>query len=241
MRNHTKLILAAAIAALALSLGGGAASASRSIRLNGVEAGGAMRWNGQATFHRTGEARDSIICDITLLRTITRTIPKTAGTLIGKVTGVAVDRGARGEHCRGTGIIGGPIDIIPLIGTGRSGLHRELGGGILLWTVTGGAAELWKLIYDGFSGTLPTITAIRFHIQKAQFNFEFRTLFQLTCEVEGSLRLSITFGVREEEAGRGEGEAESRLETRTRNCEIVNPLTMRGTFVITPAISRTLL
>jgi hypothetical protein len=183
MHNRINLVTVALIALLALALATGAASANRSIEVRGAERG--VTASGKLTFNGSELAQSNeITCDITLLRTVTRTIPKISGTLFGKVTGVAIDRGetTRSPNCRHGESIVVVLDIIPLIElpTGPSGeilhpaTHRELGRGVLLWDVSGAPAGLWKLIYDSFQGTLPAITGINFHIQGTQFKLRFQ-------------------------------------------------------------------
>jgi hypothetical protein len=173
MRKSMHATFAVSVAALVLLVGAGTSSASRSISIRGAERGIASA--GAVTFGNTPRLEvATLTCDITLLKTLARSIPKVAGTPFGKVTGMAIDRGTlEAPHCARTGAIEIPPNITPLSETNVPGVHRELGRGILLYTVTGSKAGLlWRLIYDGFTGTLPEITGINYHIQGAQIRFD---------------------------------------------------------------------
>jgi hypothetical protein len=239
MRTHIKLTLTGIIAAMALSLGVSSATALRSISINGLEAGGAMNFSSRVTFHRTGEPTNAIICNVTLLRTVVRSIPKVAGSNMGRVIGVAIDTGVNNEHCAGGGGVTGPISIVALVRSGTSGVHRELGAGIQLYDVSGSAAELWRLVYDSFSGTLPAITNINFHIEKVQLLFRFRDLITFNCLIEGPIYFTIILGGRSNEAEIAS--ERTSIESRERGCEFVNPLTARGRWRISPVISASLI
>ena len=236
MHNRIRLLMTALLAVLGLSLAAGSASASRAIETGGarsVTASGRLKF-GEIRL----EAAREITCDVTLLRTIGGTISKAAGTLFGKVTGVAIDRGGNlGEHCRHGGSILGIGDIQPLADAGRPGVHRELGNGVLLYDVTGGRAELWKLIYDEFLGILPNIEGIDFHIQGTQFNF-IRLLTILgneECGWEGN-----SYGLLEIRAGVGRNARvvlERTTLRRTRGGVLCpEPARFEGTFTVSPEI-----
>jgi len=163
MQLPTRIFTAALSTVLALMLFAGIASASRSIETN---PGGSVNVASRLTFgnvERIGETRvrQRVACDITLLRTIGRSIPKTANTLFGNVTGVAIDRGTpAAPHCE-TAL--GTVEEVQVLTNETVGTHRELGSGVLLYTVT------WLLNYDSFQGTLPSIEGINFHITGVQF------------------------------------------------------------------------
>jgi len=237
MHNRIRLLMTALLAVLGLSLAADAASASRAIETGGARSVAA---SARLKFGETRlEAGREITCDITLLRTIGGSIPKTTGTLFGKVTGVAIDRGGNlSEHCRHGGSILGIGDIQPLADVGRPGRHVELGNGVLLYDVTGGRAELWKLIYDSFQGTLPErVTGIDFHIQGTQFNF-IRLLTILgseECGWEGS-----AFGLLRIVGGVGSSATvvlERTSLRRTRGGALCpEPARFEGTFAVSPEI-----
>ena len=211
------------------------ASASRSLETGGVRSAAAA---GRLTFTLEGFLGFmSITCDVTLLRTIGGRIDKTTGTLFGKVTGVAIDRGEpRAGHCQLRNMA--QLEIRPLADRERPGVHRELGSGVLLYDVTGGRAELWKLIYDSFQGTLPEIAGINFHIKESQFLIEFR---ELAAEPNRCLFLGGIFGLIRITAGTA-STAEIVLE-RTRLEVTILPGSptcrrgvMSGQFAITPNV-----
>jgi len=167
MHPGARVFSAALGVVIILTVAASAASASRVIQVRGAERGVAAA--GQITFGGDRlEASGQIVCDVTLLRTLGSAIPKTLGTLFGRVTGVAIDRGARGEHCRKGSLFESVTEIVALRERGVAGTHSELGSGILLYVVTGGRAELWGLIYRVFLGSLPEISGILFTIQEAQ-------------------------------------------------------------------------
>jgi len=186
MRKSLRLTLALLAATLALSMGASPASANRSIQLSGAERG-SVTSAGVVTFgNQPNLETETVTCDVTILKTIASIIPKIVGTLIGKVTGIAIDRGTpAAPHCRIRGFER-LTDIVPLAGRG-TGIHRELGGGVLLYDVSGGAAEEWKLIYDGFQGILPTIEGINYHIQGVRLRFDLTFVGEaLRCLYEGN-------------------------------------------------------
>jgi len=215
------------------------AAASRAIEVGGsrsITASGRVKF-GEATL----ESSTELICDITLLRTIGGSIPKTAGTLFGKVTGMAIDRGANlSEHCRhGSGILG-ISDIVPLADARRPGTHTELGAGVLLYAVTGGRAELWKLIYDSFQGTLPRIEGVNVHITGIQFKFSrFLTIVgSIECLWEGSVFGLISIN-RETGAVVSARAVLERTSLRKIEGEAFCPEPSRfeGTFAVSPAVT----
>jgi hypothetical protein len=127
-----KLLFVLLTAALGLSLAAGGASANRSIEVRGGERG--VSAEGRLRFE-TVSGGNAILCDVTLRRTITRLIPKIPGTLFGKVTGIAIDRGetTSSPHCGFASPLTGVIDIQPLIGPERPCTHSENGRGILTY------------------------------------------------------------------------------------------------------------
>lgn len=175
MSHRTRLALAALTAALLLAVAVSTAGANTSIT---VAPGGAVTAvSGALHFNSTGlAAATGITCAVTLLRTISRTISKVAGSLFGKVTGVAINL----RTCRTGFLIGTLRLILALRGLGSANCSAPVEG-ILLCDVSGAAANLWKLVYDSFQGTLPEIRGINFHIQGTQFSIDtnsgFRCLF----------------------------------------------------------------
>jgi hypothetical protein len=119
-----------------------------------------------------------IECEVTLVKTISRVIPKTEGILIGKVTDVRIDA----PRCVASN--GARVTITPL------GL---------------GVEELWRLFYKSILGTLPRITGARFRIERLQVLLEIggvNCLFQgfveglalISSGVVGNLRTLRPFG-----------------------------------------------
>jgi len=217
---------------LGLTFAASVAGASTAIAIRGAERGVAA--SGRLTF---GEPRlaasTQITCDVTILRTIGSSIAKTPGTLFGKVTGVAIDRGPRGEHCAKGSTVESITDIIPLRDRGVAGTHTELGGGVLLYVVTGGRAELWKLIYRTFLGVLPEITGILFRVEQAQF--------LLRGAVECLYKGGVEVLVRIERRVVGTGTILLALTSLPRDSgSILCPVTtgtLSGTFTLTPRLT----
>jgi len=172
MQLPTRIFTVALTTALALTLFACIASANRSLE---ISPGGSVSASSRLTFgnvERVGEARvrQRVICNVTLLRTIGRSIPKTTGTLFGNVTGVAIDRSEpRNPHCS-TEL--GTFEEVQFLTNETVGTHRELGSGVLLYTVT------WLLVYDSFQGTLPSIEGINFHVLDVQFRLR---ISGITC------------------------------------------------------------
>ncbi len=241
MHNHTKVLIAALTAIVTFAFAAGVATAHRSIQLLGLEARGGLAASGRLKFGARAELSVSreVVCNVTFLKTITSRVPKLAGTLFGKVTGMAIDRGGNlSEHCRHGASFRGIGDIRPLIGRERPGTHRELGGGVLLWDLSGAEARLWKLIYDSIQGTLPSIEGINFHIQGVQYEAE-RVLevITLSCLWEGDVYGLIDV---QRETGRAASarvvlERTSLRATRGVGCP--EPARFEGSFTVTPALT----
>lgn len=195
MHRHIRHLVVGLAAALALACSAAAAPASRSIQLRGAVEN--VHSEGSVTFDNEELLGTSlsIICDVTLLRTLASRIPKVLGTQFGKVTGLAIDRGeARDHHCAHGNLWGRLLGITPLTGSERPGTHRELGRGVLLYDVSSSTA--WGVLYDGFGGTLPEISSLRLHIQNVQLSVEYihpGTLELYRCLYSGDL--PAAFGV----------------------------------------------
>lgn len=190
MRKRTILSLGGLFAVLVLSLATSGSSATRSIEVRGgpgVSASGRLTWIDTNLSSSTQK-----ICDVTLRRTISRVIPKTLGTLFGKVTGITIDRGGAGlgrsPNCMPSAFLREFHDIIPLIRPGVPCSHSEDARGRLTYDCSATEARQWKLIYDGFQGTLPRIDGINFHIQGRQINFVLLEMFggTVNCLYEGN-------------------------------------------------------
>jgi hypothetical protein len=181
--------MTAVVALGILSFAAGSAAASRSIEIRG---GPSVSAEGALTFNSTRGEFD-IICNVTLRRTLGSRIPKTTGTLFGKITGITYDRGGAGTerspNCRHAGIVREVHDIIPLIGPERPCTHSEDGRGRLTYDCSRAEARLWKLIYDSFQGMLPRIEGINFHIQNVQYPLRNLDAFGVTqdCLYEGNV------------------------------------------------------
>lgn len=207
MRTLTKSWMAAlTVVMFALLLASSTASALSSIEIRGAEGGATA--SGPLTFS-SGAGRE-IICSVTLLRTISRAFPKIERILIGRITGVAIDYGER--HCRSTEAGWVINKIIALRNASRETLERDCpeiraGSPIHLCDVSGSAAELWKLIYRSFTGTLPGITGINFDIGDVQFKIEFNPNvgFLLRCLYRGTISSRVEVEGGEIRRGSGSG------------------------------------
>jgi hypothetical protein len=178
MRKAIRLLFVALIAALVCSLAAAGAGANRSIEVRGAERGVSI--SGRLKFIGTeGGAATEMICDVTLRRTLAPMIPKIAGTLMGKLTGLSISRGGttRSPNCSHGSFIREVHDIVPLGCT-----HSEAGGGVLTWNCSGAPASLWTLLYQSFQGTLPRITGVNATIHGAQFNLVLLEPFGGTVE-----------------------------------------------------------
>jgi hypothetical protein len=168
MYSLNRLLITGLMTLLAVALGAGIASASRSIRL---EPGGNLTASARL---QLGEVEGrlprttSITCNVTLLKTLERAIPKVPGTSFGKITGLIIDRGDFSRpHCISE--LNPVEEITPLLRENEPCPHRELGSGVLLFDCSSAPAENWALIYDSFQGTLPRITGLNFHISGVRF------------------------------------------------------------------------
>jgi len=246
MRIHRRLLPIVLTALLALALGASIATALRSIEFRGLEAGSRVQASSRLTFAETGLGNATkIICNITLLRTVSRIIPKIAGTLFGRITGYAIDRGetarregeARSPNCRGNEVLRNVNDVVALEDARRPGRHREAGAGILLWDLP--FSPLWKLVYDSFQGTLPRIDGINFHIN----GWHWLLIIEgIACLYRGTAfgLISIT---RATSAVAGASAVLSRTALEGEGNGILCPRrsTFDGSFVVSPTITITLL
>jgi hypothetical protein len=155
MKNVTKLLLVVLTAALVASLGSTTATALRSLSLEGVT----TQTLNQRALTLSSEL-GSIICDTTLVKTVSRVIPKMSGVLIGRITDV------RTANCIGSGGVraNGVVSVTPV------GLE---------------APERWRLVYVSILGTLPRITGIRIKIEQSLILILFRDVFTVShlCHV----------------------------------------------------------
>jgi len=236
MHRSAKLLMATLVSLIALLALGATAKASNSIEVGGARSVSA---SGQLVFGNEPRLElGQITCDVTLLRTVGAAIAKTEGTLFGKVTGIAIDRGgASYEHCR-LNRFRRLESILPLAEAGRPGRHSEPAVGVLLYDVSGGRPELWKLIYDSFQGNLPNIEGVNFHIQGTQFLLEFDPEIgeNLRCLFSGQ-----AFGLIRVVAGTASTATvvleRTRLSGRALSPTLFCPRgTFSGTFTITPNI-----
>jgi len=141
MRSRRRALLGAFAAVAALSTGTGGAAALRSLAFS---PGGAARAISSAlTITGSGQ---SIICSSTLSLELERSIPKTAGALVGRVTRVEV---GRPETC-----------------TKTSGI-RSLNGFRLELTLP------WHVRYQTILGTLPRITGVLLVILRLGWLWDF--------------------------------------------------------------------
>jgi hypothetical protein len=164
MNRKTRYLAAILAAFFVIMLAASGAQALRSLSLVGetnVKTEGNLRFGGEGLPRST-----EITCEVTLLRTLSRVIPKIEGTLIGKVTGVAIDipRCRHGENIRTVNNIIAHRDFATLTSSCT-------GVGIRLCDVTT-ANNLWKLVFRSILGTLPRITGLLFTLKSAQFTLD---------------------------------------------------------------------
>jgi hypothetical protein len=137
----------------------------------------------------------TIRCGVTLEGSFhTRTIPKVIGSLIGYITRVSVRRPCTNGE-----------------GFAFNGVER-------LGTTTLTNTLPWHVRYEGFTGTLPNITAIRLGLSGARFRIG----------ALGVLCIATTGGAR----GNAFGNA-----TRNTTTGVVDPLTAEGTITFDPESS----
>jgi len=239
-----RMWMAAVVALTVLSFAVGSAAANRSIEIRG---GPGVSAEGSLTFDEPGGGFE-IICNVTLRRTIGARIPKTAGTLFGKLTGITFDRGGAGTerspNCRHGSPIREVHDIIPLIGPERPCTHSEDRRGRLTYDCSRAEARLWKLIYDSFQETLPRISGINFHIQNVQFTLRNLDVFGVTqnCLYEGDAFGLITVNQPEATITRGRAVRERTSLRRVSGGFFCPPTgTLSGEFRVTPTLTIALL
>jgi hypothetical protein len=134
----------------ALAAGMGTAAALRSLSLEGTTT---QTLNQRALSF--GTELGSIIFDMTMVKTVSRVIPKISGTLVGRITDVRFSN---------------------FIGSG--GVRRD---GITSVTPVGlEAPERWRLFYVSILGTLPRITGLRVEIRDALLLILFRDIFTIS-------------------------------------------------------------
>jgi hypothetical protein len=142
MALHLKMLTAAVVAALALSLAGNA-SALRSLSISGSTT---LNLNSRLTFAAEGF---EVICNATITKTVSRVIPKIDHVLVGKITRVDTPLTKPEANCRATG-------GLTLTNIEVRGLEREENGRILKGVIL---------------GTLPRITGMLFLIDRWQLSF----------------------------------------------------------------------
>jgi hypothetical protein len=169
MHKLNQLLITALLTLFVATLGASIATALRSIRVNGISESEEVLASSRLTFGtREGggalPANSQIICDVTLLRTISTLIPKRAGVLTGRVTGIRINI----PSCR-TGL--GTVERVqPLALEGAEARRTGEAGGTEIYDTrfeSGGRAtpaENWKLVFDSFQGTLPEIEGINIHL-----------------------------------------------------------------------------
>jgi hypothetical protein len=168
MHMRTKLVFAALAAVLALSFGAGTATALRSLSVTGETT---LTLNSRALTFRSTFVE--VVCSVTMVKTISRVIPKTSGILMGAVTRIIIEI----PTCRATGF-----------GVERVNDIRVLG------LETG--AE-WRLIYKSILGTLPRITGAIVNITRSHTLIDVQVFgSSVKClydgEIEGLATLDAT-------------------------------------------------
>jgi hypothetical protein len=168
MRLSLRLSVAVMGAGIALLGAVNSASALRSLgfedgtrRVSPIE----LRMSeGQATF-RSIEETLSIVCSWTLEASLNRRIAKRSGATMGQVTAARAGRSeGRPVECRSTGT---PLREPPI-------------------TFLGIGTEQWRLVYEAFLGTLPSITGVRYSIRTISIRFNFTIV---ECLYSGTLGL----------------------------------------------------
>lgn len=232
MARRTKCVLTALTAMLVLAFAVSSATALRSIQVTGgpgVSASSFLRFGEAEAGGRLVEGRE-VECNVTLLRTITERIPKSAGSVIGKTTGVAIDLAT----CR-SGI--GRVEDVQALQEERVRAPVTTIGTVRLYDVSRAAGRLWQLIYDTFLGVLPEITGVGFHIEGAQFLFR---IGGINCLYVGSAFGLIAI---QRETGNVTGAAASLERTALRKtgealCLLASRAngTFSGNFTVSPAL-----
>lgn len=142
MTTRIRVLMAAMVAVLALSLAVGVANALRSLSISGSTT---LTLNGRVVF--TGEGV-RVECNATITKTISRVIPKVNRILIGKITRVDTPAVKPEANCRSS--------IGRLSNIEIRGLEREENGRIFL---------------NGILGTLPRITGLLLFVSRFQASF----------------------------------------------------------------------
>jgi hypothetical protein len=148
MTTHTKFLLAALTAALALSFGVGTASALRSLSIEGeptVVSEGVISFVGGGT---------TIKCPTTVTGTMSRAIPKTNGILSGRTIRIATNR-PEANCTSSTGTLQGVIILAPE--------PREEEN-----------STKCRTFFESIVGTLPSITGINGITKGCLIGFETR-------------------------------------------------------------------
>lgn len=194
MRNTARILFTTLVATSLLGIAVGGAVALRSIEVS-VEGGGSRVEVAvpRFSFIGTEEGRQTIICALTILRTIPRTFRKLVGVLIGKVSGIAA------EGC--TTNLRLPAEITFLECT------PEAGRKLCIVAITSEPA--WHQYYTGITGTLPEITAINFVTEDFPIRIHVGFTGQ-SCLYSGRIRRHWNIG-----GGRGSSEGEGTGEELT--------------------------
>ncbi|HYV17044.1 MAG TPA: hypothetical protein VE972_13610 [Conexibacter sp.] len=165
---RTKLVFAALVAVLALSFGAGTAAALRSLSLSGETT---LTLTSRALTFKS--AFVEVICEVTMVKTLSRTIPKISGILAGAVTDVRIAI----PRCRVRGLGAEAVNNISVLRVG--------------------VAENWRLFYKSILGTLPRITGAIVNIANSHtlidvtvFGGNVRCLYD--GEIEGLASLDAT-------------------------------------------------
>lgn len=142
MTARIRVLIAAMVAVLALSLAVGTASALRSLSIHGPQT---LVLNGIARFSSEFAI---ITCNTTITKTISRVIPKITGILVGKVTRVDFPATKPEANCRSS--------VGRLTNIEVRGLERE---------------EFSRILLAGILGTLPEITGILLLVSRFRASF----------------------------------------------------------------------
>ena len=163
MHTRTKLLMAALIAALALSLAATTANALRSLS---VEGSTTISANGIITFEKAGTS--TIECPATVVSTVSSVIPKRIGVLGGGLRTLITER-PNATNCRSLPASNGPLQNIIILEITNTAKYRGF--------------------FQGITGTLPIITGIKGTGEGARMGFEVRTVIgSIRCLYEERVR-----------------------------------------------------
>jgi hypothetical protein len=150
MRRHIKIQMAALAAALTLTTLASTADALRSLSIENAAGGNTLALNGVVTFEGLERGSFRISCPTTIVKTISRSFPKTSLVLIGRVTDFRTAEPDE-ERCKST-----------------------VGTLVRIRTLNIAEPGQWRMFYDSFEGTLPVIRSLLIRLDSIQIRFDIR-------------------------------------------------------------------